>query len=88
MSKMQLLTNNFQQEPTRAQYIVGINVPGKAITAISSFGPAYMLKKQYGDHKMPLPPDWQEQLPDVNRQSDVLWIFWKDAAEDEAKDLK
>lgn len=80
--------NNSLQDPTDGKFRVGINVLGKAITAVESYAPAYRIKQKYDKPGLSLPPDWPEHLPDVSKQSDVLWIFWKDAADDDAKDLK
>lgn len=64
-----------------------LNPQGKAFTAMNSFSPMYQLEQKY-TWEPPRPADWLEHLPDVSRQSDVMWIFWKDVAGDKAGDLK
>ena len=63
------------------------NPEGKTITAMNSFSPMYQLDQKYS-HDPPRPADWLEHLPDVSRQSDVLWILWKDVAGAKAGDIK
>ena len=43
---------------------------------MNSWSPQYQLLHFYKDDQEELPDDWQTQLPDVNRWSDVAWILW------------
>ena len=64
-----------------------LNPKGKTITALSSWSPVFQLDQFY-KILPPRPADWLEHLPDVQRQSDAIWIMWKDIAGDRAGDLK
>jgi len=74
-------------DPTSASFVMALNVQGRAITALQSFSPAYMIK-EYHSVNGQMRQGWEEHLPDVYRQSDLLWILWKDVAGDAAGDLK
>lgn len=73
--------------PTSASFEMALNVEGKTISALQSFSPAYMIK-QYHSIGGRMPQGWEQRLPDVYRQSDLLWILWKDVAGDAAGGLK
>ncbi len=73
--------------PTSASFLMALNVQGKTISALQSFSPAYMIK-QFHTVNGQMPEGWEERLPDVYKQSDLLWILWKDVAGDEAGALK
>lgn len=73
--------------PTSGSFLMALNVQGKTISALQSFSPAYMIKKFHTVNGQ-MPEGWKERLPDVHKQSDLLWIMWKDAAGDKAGALK
>ena len=51
-----------------------VNVPGKALVAVSNFSPQYYVRRRLNVAK--LTPEQALELPQVTAWSDVAWIQW------------